>query len=135
MYHPIKPYKTINLQFPLFPAPLAFLHLPDPLPRFGDDVKAPETAAAADRAVAVAAIAGAAGAKVAGVVLAKRGSSKEHAPETRTKKWTEGSIWSLILRYIHVLVFGFFWISSDFFGFIWPNGFHWWMDAANLKRW
>ena len=47
------------------PAPLAFLHLLDALPRFGDDVQPPETAA-----VAVAAVAGAAGAKVADVVLA-----------------------------------------------------------------
>ena len=111
MYHPIKPYKTINLQFPLFPAPLTFLHLPDPLPRFGDDVKAPETAAAADRAVAVAAIAGAAGAKVAGVVLAKRGSSKEHAPETRTKKWKEMERRDHMI--INIMLYSCIWIYLD----------------------
>ena len=56
----------------------------------------------------VAAIAGAAGAKVAGIVLAKQGSSEEHAPQARTKACQEterkDDIICFELLYVHVHV-------------------------------
>lgn len=140
MYHPIKPYKT--LQNHKFAVPISSRHLsrsftslircralamtsrprrPLPLP----------TALWPSRlSLALPVRRSLVSSLQNGAV--QRNMHLKHAPRNG-KKWKEGTIWSLILCYIHV--FGFIWIYYDLFGFIWPNGFHWWMDAANLKRW